>query len=147
VTVRYAAVVRKEKRALLAEFPDCPGCQTFAERGQDMAVMAGEALEGWLEAHLSEGEVPPRPSARAPKAPHGAEVLWVEVPARLAIKLYLRWARQEAGLTQAELARRAGISQQMISRLEDPDHNPTLETLEKVARALGVRLRVSLERA
>jgi transcriptional regulator with XRE-family HTH domain len=75
------------------------------------------------------------------------QLAWVEVPARLAIKLYLRWARQDAGLTQSELAKRAGISQQMSSRLEDPDHNPTLETLEKVAGALGVRLRVSLERA
>jgi DNA-binding XRE family transcriptional regulator/predicted RNase H-like HicB family nuclease len=144
--VRYAAVVRKEKRALLAEFPDCPGCQTFAEPGQDIAMIAGEALEGWLDAHLREGEIPPRPS-RAPKNPQGLQVLWVEVPARLAIKLYLRWARQDEGLTQAELARQAGISPQMLSKLEDPDHNPTLESLEKVARALGVRLRVSLERA
>jgi DNA-binding XRE family transcriptional regulator/predicted RNase H-like HicB family nuclease len=145
--MRYAAVLSKEKQAALAEFPDCPGCQTFADPGEDIAVLAGEALEGWLEAHLAEGEVPPRPSVRAPKVPAGAQVLWVEVPARLAIKLYLRWARQEAGLSQTEVAKRAGVSQQMISKLEDPDHNPTLETLEKVAQALGVRLRVSLEKA
>jgi hypothetical protein len=32
----------------------------------------------------------------------------------------------------------------VVARLEDPDHNPTLDTLERVARALGTRLEVGL---
>ena len=35
----------------------------------------------------------------------------------------------------------------MVARLEDPDHNPTIETLERVAVALGTRLEVGLSPA
>lgn len=136
--MRYAAIITKEGRNTLAEFPDCPGCQTFAEPGERIEDQAAEALQGWLEAHLITGDVPPKPSRRAPKG----KVLWVEVPARLAVKLYLRWERADAGLTQTQLARRAGVTQQAIAKLEHPRANPTIETLEKVAAALGVRVEV-----
>jgi len=139
--MRYVATTRKEGKYTLAFFPDCPGCQTQADAGEDIAAQAAEALEGWIEAMLAAGELPARPSKRAPK---GARVIWVEVPPRLAVKLELRWARTEAGLSQAELARRAGVSQPMIAKMEHPDYNPTIETLEKVAAALGARLEVSL---
>ena len=139
--MRYPAVLTREGRHTLAGFPSCPGCQTFAEPGEGIEGMAQEALEGWLEAHLVSGQAPPRPPRRAPKG----RVIWAEVPAKLAVKLDLRWARQAAGLTQAQLAELAGVSQPMIAKLEHPDYNPTIDTLEKVARALGVKLRVSLE--
>ena len=42
-------------------------------------------------------------------------------------------------------AKRAGVSQPAIAQLEHPDSNPTVETLQKVARALGATLLVSLE--
>jgi len=54
--------------------------------------------------------------------------------------------REKCGLTQAELARRVGTTQAGISRLENPNYrNYSLKTLEKVAIALGARLRVELE--
>jgi DNA-binding XRE family transcriptional regulator len=54
--------------------------------------------------------------------------------------------REKCGLTQAELARKVGTTQAGISRLENPNyHNYSLKTLEKVANALGARLRVELE--
>jgi predicted RNase H-like HicB family nuclease len=56
--MRYAAIVTKEGRATLAEFPDCPGCQTFAEVGEDIQVQAADVLHGWLEATLVAGEAP-----------------------------------------------------------------------------------------
>jgi len=63
---------------------------------------------------------------------------------RASVKLLIRWARNEAGLTQAQLAKRAKVTQQMIAKLENPNYNPTLEALEKVASALGARLEVNL---
>jgi transcriptional regulator with XRE-family HTH domain len=73
----------------------------------------------------------------------------VRIPVRagLAASLAIRWARNDARLSQAKLASLARVSQQQIAKLEDPDENPTLETLEKVARALGLTLDVSLHAA
>jgi len=46
-------------------------------------------------------------------------------------------ARVRTGLTQAELARRAGTSQARISELERGEANPTVDTLARIAGALG----------
>jgi DNA-binding XRE family transcriptional regulator len=54
--------------------------------------------------------------------------------------------REKSGLTQAELAKKVGTTQAGISRLENPNYrNYSLKTLEKVATALGARLKVELE--
>jgi transcriptional regulator with XRE-family HTH domain len=48
----------------------------------------------------------------------------------------------QAGLTQAELAERAGVTQSVIARLERGG-NPTFLTLERVLHAAGHRLQLS----
>jgi transcriptional regulator with XRE-family HTH domain len=45
--------------------------------------------------------------------------------------------RTEAGLTQAELAERMGTTQSAIARMEAGGTRPTLDTLEKLAAAVG----------
>lgn len=140
--MQYTALVTKERKQTLAEFPGCPGCQTFADPGEDIVVRAEEALAGWLEANLVSGQSPPEPAVV--RARGHAKAVPIVVPAKLAITLSVRWARKQAGLTQAEVARRTGLSQPVVARLEDPDHNPTLDTLERVAAALGTRLEVGL---
>ena len=50
----------------------------------------------------------------------------------------LRALRLEAGLTQAELARRTGIHRPNIARVEAGRHTPSLETLARLAQAIGV---------
>jgi transcriptional regulator with XRE-family HTH domain len=52
--------------------------------------------------------------------------------------------RAERGLTQAQLGRLAGLTQPQIARLEAGDHEPRLETLDKLARALGLRFRLEV---
>ncbi len=108
--------------------------------------MAEEALSGWLEAMMEVGEVPPHPRERA-RPPKGARLEWVVVPASLAAKVSLRQARHAAGMSQAELARRAGVSQQQVARVERPDSNPTPATLERLALVLGLRLHLSFAEA
>jgi len=53
-------------------------------------------------------------------------------------------ARQSAGLTQAELARRMGTSQSVIARLENARHMPTFDLISRYAQALDLRLEVHL---
>jgi transcriptional regulator with XRE-family HTH domain len=52
----------------------------------------------------------------------------------------LREARREAGLTQAELGRRLGVSQAAVAKLERPGANPTVDTLGDALWATGHRL-------
>lgn len=52
--------------------------------------------------------------------------------------------RTEAGLTQAELARRMGTTQSAIARIEGGGARPTLETLERLATAVGKDLVVGV---
>ncbi len=58
-----------------------------------------------------------------------------------AVRALLR-ARQDAGLTQTELAERMEVSQAVVSRLERGRHSPNLATLSSAAVAMGYELRV-----
>lgn len=53
-------------------------------------------------------------------------------------------ARAGSNVTQAELAERMGTTQSAIARLESGRVSPTVETLQKYARALGKRLRIEM---
>jgi len=46
--------------------------------------------------------------------------------------------RERRGLTQEQLAEKAGISRGFLARLETARHDPKLSTLEKIAKALKV---------
>ena len=50
----------------------------------------------------------------------------------------IRELRLAAGLTQAELARRTGIHRPNIARVEAGRHTPSLETLSRIAVAIGI---------
>ncbi|WP_149787754.1 helix-turn-helix domain-containing protein [Lutimaribacter pacificus] len=52
----------------------------------------------------------------------------------------LRRERQRAGLSQEELAHRAGKSMRYISLLESCRHQPSLSTLRGLCDGLGIRM-------
>lgn len=60
------------------------------------------------------------------------------------IGVILRHARESAGLTQEELARRLKTKKTAISRIENHAEDIKLSTLERVAVALGKKLQVSI---
>ena len=66
---------------------------------------------------------------------HGADASPMD-GARLGARL--RALRLEAGLTQAELARRTGIHRPNIARVEAGRHTPSLETVSRLAHAIGI---------
>ncbi|MTH54246.1 helix-turn-helix domain-containing protein [Bacillus mangrovi] len=70
-----------------------------------------------------------------------SEIEQIELVAQLIIR------RKTLGLTQRELAERTGLKQAAIARLEREGAIPRLDTLEKVAKALGLKLTLIDENA
>jgi transcriptional regulator with XRE-family HTH domain len=58
----------------------------------------------------------------------------------------VRELREEAGLSQAQLATRAGTSQAAIARLEAGGAEPRISTLDRIGAVFGVTLRLELVR-
>jgi transcriptional regulator with XRE-family HTH domain len=52
----------------------------------------------------------------------------------------LKKLREERDMSRAELAKRAGISREYVRLLESGSYDPTVGTLQNLARALGVAL-------
>ena len=65
---------------------------------------------------------------------------------RLNLAEKIRKARMEAGLSQADVARRIGTTQSAIARLESGNYERlSLSTLLKVTRALKYRIKLEIE--
>jgi len=62
---------------------------------------------------------------------------------RSVIEQYVR-CRKLQGITQAELAKRAGVPRSNITRFESGNYNPSLELLVRIAAALGMSLKMQL---
>lgn len=75
----------------------------------------------------------------------GYQELYDEEAAKKELWLQLVEARQAAGLTQAEVAERLGISQSQVSRIEKRGYDAyTLNTLRKYVKALGHSFRLEV---
>ncbi|MDZ7618235.1 MAG: helix-turn-helix transcriptional regulator [Patescibacteria group bacterium] len=67
-------------------------------------------------------------------APGGALDKWMDY-----VGGRIREFRTTAGLTQEELAVKAGLPQSHISKLENRRHSPSHLTIQKIAKALGIK--------
>ena len=64
--------------------------------------------------------------------------------AKLAAQIH--WTRKLRGWTQSELARRAGMAQERISKIESGEFTSlTMKTMRKLSRALDVNLHIEFE--
>ena len=52
--------------------------------------------------------------------------------------------RAERNLTQTALARRLGMRQPQVARLEAGEHSPSIATLTRLSRALGMEFNLHL---
>jgi transcriptional regulator with XRE-family HTH domain len=57
----------------------------------------------------------------------------------------IRARRERVGMSQAELAKRSRLSRGYLIRLEAGRQDPTLGTLERLAKALGVKVRALVD--
>ena len=63
------------------------------------------------------------------------------------ISLLLRMAREEAGVTQEEIAAKLGTKKSAISRIENHAEDIKLSTIEKFAEAIGRHLELNIVKA
>jgi len=129
--LQYPATIKKTSGSYLVTFFDFATINTWGETLEKAFVNAEEALNGCLESDFERGFSLPEPSKRKGRGVH-----YIPVRPHIAVALMLRKLR--AGRSQQEIARRLDISFQVYQRLENPRRsNPTLKTLEKVARVYG----------
>ena len=139
----YSAVIKYDRgdKAYTVEFPDLPGCVTFAETLAEAKAKAEEGLSGYLASIFDRGFKIPAPSKIK-----GKNVYSILPEPSVLVPILLRKVREELRMNQIEAARRLGISYQSYQKLENPNKaNPTLKTLQKVARAFGKRFSITME--
>lgn len=129
-----------EDKSYLVEFIDLPGCITEGDTLEEAASNGREALTGFL-ASLFERNLPiPEPSTVRKKNIH-----LIEPEPDVAVPVILRRLRESSKLTQSDVARVLGISYQAYQRLEKPGKsNPTMKTLERLARVFHKSLHLEL---
>ena len=126
---------KKKEDVYIAQFPDMPNVATCGFTHEEALAMAKDALDGCLEVDISHGNTVPPPTYTGGYP--------VPVASHIVLSLRLRELRGEQ--SQTDIARKLGLSYQAYQRLENPRKaNPTIKTLEKIARVYGRELSISL---
>lgn len=68
---------------------------------------------------------------------HGKHIGKVDPDIKLMVGQAIAEAREERGMSQRELSSSSGVMQADISKIEKGKGNPTLTTLQKIAKSLG----------
>jgi ribosome-binding protein aMBF1 (putative translation factor) len=69
---------------------------------------------------------------------------WDNLEIEYQVQAELIRARLDSNMTQAELAQKSGIRQSNISRIENGNAIPRLDTLEALALAMGKKVKISI---
>ncbi|GFO62305.1 type II toxin-antitoxin system HicB family antitoxin [Geomonas paludis] len=130
----YAARIKKEADGYLVTFEDFDNVMTYGLTIEEALVNAEEALNGCLESDFERNFKIPQPSRVS-----GKNVYQIPVAPHVAVAIMLRTLR--ADRSQLEIARQLNIAYQVYQRLENPRKaNPTIKTLEKIAKVFGRRV-------
>ena len=76
---------------------------------------------------------------------NGINIEYMQNNVRKSLVREYTYLRKLKGLTQAEVAERAGISRTNVTRFESGGYNPTLEMLLKLATAMDLDISVTLK--
>lgn len=140
MTFSYSARIKYivEDKTYLVEFPDLPGCLTEGGTIEEAKHNAKEALTGYLSSVFERNLKIPDPSALK-----GKNMYDIEPEPEVAVPILLRKLRETRKLTQGDIAKVLGISYQAYQRLEKPGKsNPTIKTLERLAKVFNKELRL-----
>jgi antitoxin HicB len=129
--LKYPAHIVKDDDSYLVSFLDLENVSTYGSSIEEALANAEEALNGCLESDFERNFTIPDPSLS-----DSSYVYQITVAPNISLAIMLRKLR--ADRSQMEIARQLHVSYQVYQRLENPrKSNPTIKTLEKVARAFG----------
>jgi antitoxin HicB len=142
MAMRYPLTLRPDRNGtIIAQAVDAPGALTVGCDEADAIAQARDALLTLFARLIADGEQVPHPSRR--RRGQACAVL----PPMAAAKIATYQAMREAGLTEADLARRLGCDLRQVRRLLDLDHSSRLDQLEAALAALGKRLVIEVRDA
>jgi len=137
--MRYSYPARLEQqddRSFLVTFPDVPEAVTDGETKDEAMHEARDALTAALAGYVhARRDIPqPSPCTRSHKPVHLSPLI--------ASKLALYESMHRQHVSNTELARRLGITENAVRRLVDPDHRSHIGQVERALDALHVQLTV-----
>jgi antitoxin HicB len=125
---------------ILVEFIDL---ERVATDGKDLPEAFEEAIDALgsdLATRISRREGIPVPS----RCKRGQQM--VPVPWWLAPKVTLYLAMREQGVNNSELARRLNVTERVVRRMLDPEHETNAEKIQTALAILGKRLKMEVRR-
>ncbi len=125
----------------VVSFPDFPHAHTDGKDMREAMEEAIDCLGSVIAHHMAEKLDIPTPS----KLKRGQRL--VPVPLWIAAKLALFLAMKDQGINNSELSRRLGVSETVVRRMLDPDHDTKSEKLQAALEALGRRIVVTVQEA
>ena len=139
---RYLATVKVDQAGFhLVTFPDVPEAGTDAATREEALRAAPDALIAALGGYVADRRPIPQPSRAKPGQ------IVIMLPTLVAAKLALYEAMRAAGVSNAELGRRLGVSEGAVRRLVNLDHRSHINQIEAGLHILGQNLVVSVQAA
>jgi antitoxin HicB len=142
--MRYAYPARIEPEpdasAVNVSFPDVPEALTWGDDEAEASELAEDCLVTALNCYVRAGRPLPKPGPARGRP-------MIAVPPLVAMKLALYRAMREQGVSEAELARRLGVSEKVVAALLHLKRRSYLGQLERALAALGVPLEVTVRPA
>ncbi|HLH04967.1 MAG TPA: type II toxin-antitoxin system HicB family antitoxin [Bryobacteraceae bacterium] len=134
----YPAVFSPEKKGYSISFPDFPEANSQGDDDEDAFRMAVDCLNAVLEYRMEEkAEIPaPSPVRKGQRA--------IPVSLDLAPKLALYQLMHDQKISNVKLARKLRISEVVVRRMLDPNHQSKPEQYTRALAALDAAVQVSV---
>ncbi len=129
----YPLVLTPGDGTIMVEFPDIPGALTQGADQAEALANAPDCLVAALGGYVELRRDIPRPSPA-----RGRPV--VTLPPLVATKVALYQTMREAKVTNVALARRLGVTENVVRRLLDLDHRSHIGQVETALAVFGKRL-------
>ncbi|MCL2298024.1 MAG: type II toxin-antitoxin system HicB family antitoxin [Proteobacteria bacterium] len=139
--MRYPVMIEKDGDGWLAKFPDIPEALAGGDTYEEALSEAAGTLPVAMEFYFEDRRPVPAPS----KAKAGQAT--VELPPSVAAKVLLLNEMLRQNVTNADLARRVGMTRQEVQRIVDLGHSTKIDMIGKALAALGKHLDFKLTAA